>query len=262
MEKIFIVKEKLNKILDFINSINNVAITELEKEILLQKLKDVYFELSIIEVTKIEEGKDSKVIEQPVEQKVVKPEIVDKKVEEKPIINNEPEKTIVEEKPVVETKKDSFVPIDFFDLDEEESPEPKEVVFEKKEEVKKTQSVEQGNLFSSDNNSSSPKYLGEHLGQNKTSLNEALASQTSVQDLNARIKPVSDIRSAMSLGDRFLFVRELFNGSTDLFDETIANLNSLNSFDEAQSYMKSHFQWDIADSNVENFMNIVRRRYV
>ena len=54
MEKIFIVKEKLNKILDFINSINNVAITELEKEILLQKLKDVYFELSIIEVTKIE----------------------------------------------------------------------------------------------------------------------------------------------------------------------------------------------------------------
>ncbi len=247
MEKIFIVKEKLNKILDFINSINNVAITELEKEILLQKLKDVYFELSIIEVTKIEEEKDSKVIEQPVEQKVVKPEVVAEKVEEKP---------------VVETKKDSFVPIDFFDLDEEESPEPKDVVFEKKEEVKKTQSVEQGNLFSSDNNSSSPKYIGEHLGQNKTSLNEALASQTSVQDLNARIKPVSDIRSAMSLGDRFLFVRELFNGSTDLFDETIANLNSLNSFDEAQSYMKSHFQWDIADSNVENFMNIVRRRYV
>ena len=105
MEKIFIVKEKLNKILDFINSINNVAITELEKEILLQKLKDVYFELSIIEVTKIEEEKDSKVIEQPVEQKVVKPEVVAEKVEEKPIVNKEPEKTIVEEKPVVETKR-------------------------------------------------------------------------------------------------------------------------------------------------------------
>ena len=261
MEKIFNVKEKLNKILSFIDSINKGGISELEKEILLQKLKDVYFELSLIEVNKIEELKDSDKDEKPVE-KIIKPEVISEKVEEKPIINKEPEKPIVEEKPVVKTKKNSFVPIDFFDLDEEESPEPKDVVFEKKEEVKKTQSVEQGNLFSSDNNSSSPKYIGEHLGQNKTSLNEALASQTSVQDLNARIKPVSDIRSAMSLGDRFLFVRELFNGSTDLFDETIANLNSLNSFDEAQSYMKSHFQWDIADSNVENFMNIVRRRYV
>ena len=39
MEKIFIVKEKLNKILDFINSINNVAITELEKKFYYKNLK-------------------------------------------------------------------------------------------------------------------------------------------------------------------------------------------------------------------------------
>ncbi|HPX75234.1 MAG TPA: hypothetical protein PLW77_01485 [Bacteroidales bacterium] len=261
MEKIFNVKEKLNKILSFIDSINKGGISELEKEILLQKLKDVYFELSLIEVNKIEELKDSDKDEKPVE-KIIKPEVISEKVEEKPIINKEPEKPIVEEKAVVETKKDSFVPIDFFELDEEEKSDNKEVVIEKKEEVKKAQSVAQGSLFPSDNNLNASKPIGEQLGQNKTSLNEMLASQTSVQDLNARIKPVSDIRSAMGLGDRFLFVRELFDGNTDLFDETITNLNSLNSFDEAHNYVKSHFQWNMVDTNVENFMNIVRRRYV
>ena len=44
---------------------------------------------------------------------------------------------------------------------------------------------------------------------------------------------VEDIRQAISLGDRFLFQRELFAGNGELMQKTLDEINSLNSLSEA-----------------------------
>ncbi len=72
---------------------------------------------------------------------------------------------------------------------------------------------------------------------------------------------IDDIRRAMSLGDRFLFQRELFSGDGEKMNKTIDKLNSLTSMEEALEYIAKKFQWDKESQAYELFTNILKRRY-
>ncbi len=72
---------------------------------------------------------------------------------------------------------------------------------------------------------------------------------------------IADIRKAISLGDRFLFQRELFAGNGELMNKTIDKLNTLSSLDEALAYIGKHFSWDTESQAYELFVNILRRRF-
>ena len=74
-------------------------------------------------------------------------------------------------------------------------------------------------------------------------------------------KPVDDIRLAISLGDRFLFQRELFGQNAELMQRTLNELNALGSFDEAQAYINKHFNWDAESSTYQQFLITLHRRF-
>lgn len=71
---------------------------------------------------------------------------------------------------------------------------------------------------------------------------------------------VDDIRHAISLGDRFLFQRELFNGNGELMQKTLDDLNELGSFSDAMNYI-SRFDWNQESGSYELFLNVLRRRF-
>ena len=72
---------------------------------------------------------------------------------------------------------------------------------------------------------------------------------------------VKDIRSAISLNDRILFINFLFSEDPMAFQETLTKLNSMDSFDEAATYMMSAFpNWDWESDTVYRFMMALRRR--
>lgn len=73
--------------------------------------------------------------------------------------------------------------------------------------------------------------------------------------------PVKDIRQAISLGDRFLFQRELFAGNGEKMQKTLDDLNALDTLDEALEYIRSHFDWDKDATAVQLFENVLRRRF-
>ena len=75
------------------------------------------------------------------------------------------------------------------------------------------------------------------------------------------VPKVSDIKKAISLGDRFLFQRELFGGNGELMAKTIAELNKLSSLTEAEAYIMKHFIWDKESNTYELFYNILKRRW-
>ena len=76
------------------------------------------------------------------------------------------------------------------------------------------------------------------------------------------VPKVTDIKKAISLGDRFLFQRELFGGNGELMAKTIADLNRKNSLDEAEAYIQKRFPgWDKESSTYELFENILKRRW-
>lgn len=72
---------------------------------------------------------------------------------------------------------------------------------------------------------------------------------------------VEDIRQAISLGDRFLFQRELFSGNGELMQKTLDELNGLGSLSEAMEYVAKTFDWDKESTAVQLFENVLKRRF-
>ena len=73
-------------------------------------------------------------------------------------------------------------------------------------------------------------------------------------------KAVDDIRQAISLGDRFLYQRELFGQNAELMQRTLTELNALGSFDEAVAYI-NRFGWDTETSTYQQFIVTLHRRF-
>lgn len=73
-------------------------------------------------------------------------------------------------------------------------------------------------------------------------------------------KAVDDIRLAISLGDRFLYQRELFGQNAELMQKTLTELNELGSFDEAMTYI-SRFGWDTESTTYQQFLVTLHRRF-
>ena len=73
-------------------------------------------------------------------------------------------------------------------------------------------------------------------------------------------KAVADIRQAISLGDRFLYQRELFGQNAELMQKTLTELNALSSFDEAMEYIR-RFGWDTESNSYQQFIVTLHRRF-
>lgn len=72
---------------------------------------------------------------------------------------------------------------------------------------------------------------------------------------------VKNIRSAISLMDRALFINTLFKQDVALYDKTIAELNTLEDFNDAVVYVEDHFpDWNLSSDPVYSFMMSVRKK--
>ena len=73
--------------------------------------------------------------------------------------------------------------------------------------------------------------------------------------------PVKDIRSAISLNDRILFINTLFAEDPMVFQGAVAAINSMDSLDQVVDYVTDNFpQWNMESEIVYRFMMAVRRR--
>lgn len=73
--------------------------------------------------------------------------------------------------------------------------------------------------------------------------------------------PVKNIRSAISLYDRALFINTLFREDYALYDKTVGDLNAASSLEEAEKYLKTYFpDWNYGSEVVYGFMMAVRKK--
>ena len=72
--------------------------------------------------------------------------------------------------------------------------------------------------------------------------------------------PVKDILSAISLNDRVQFINVLFNGDPGLFQQARAQINAMETLDQAVEYVTSTYNWDLGSQVVYRFMMAVRRK--
>lgn len=71
-----------------------------------------------------------------------------------------------------------------------------------------------------------------------------------------------DLKKVITLNDRFLFCRELFSNDENLMSRTIADLNKQESFEASMDYLKEHFDWNVEDEHVTDFIACLKKSFV
>jgi hypothetical protein len=100
-------------------------------------------------------------------------------------------------------------------------------------------------------------------------INEKISSQLGDKALSKTeqlsLKPISDIKLAITLNDKLLYVKDLFNGYNLAYSEAIEILNRFNSFEEAMRFLKTNYitknNWDSKPATTEKFYTLLKRRY-
>ncbi len=87
------------------------------------------------------------------------------------------------------------------------------------------------------------------------------ADDTLASALNS--KKINDLKSAITLGDRFRFQRELFGGNGEKMNKAISDFNSFETMIEAQDYIAKNFvYWALDNDTVSDFIQLLQRRYL
>lgn len=94
----------------------------------------------------------------------------------------------------------------------------------------------------------------------KPTINDVMASEHAWRkDMPG--SPVRDIRSAISLNDRVIFINLLFNEDAQAFVNALTKINSMTTLDEVVDFICSEFpSWDLNSDLVYRFMMAVRRK--
>lgn len=72
---------------------------------------------------------------------------------------------------------------------------------------------------------------------------------------------VKDVRSAISLNDRVMFISSLFREDSMLFQDVVSKINAQTSIDKVTSYLEETFpEWNMDSELVYRFMMAVRRK--
>ena len=76
----------------------------------------------------------------------------------------------------------------------------------------------------------------------------------------AESSSVSSLHNAISVGDRFMLLRELFNGNEDLYDKTLDTLDAMDNLDDCIIYIAENFCWRSSSEGAKLIMDLLQRK--
>ena len=109
------------------------------------------------------------------------------------------------------------------------------------------------------------KEINETASGNNASLNDKL-KQTRI-DLGETLTevPIRDLKKAIGVNDRFLYINELFRGDESMYERSIKTINGFSILPEAEYWiqreLKVKLAWNDGHETVKQFTQLVKRRF-
>ena len=265
IDEIKILNEVIN---DQINSITNYSdlVPVIEIDILLDNIKKLYQSIKEFEkdqsnfinknITVVNNVKDNELSFE-----------LNGKIENAQVTINEENKSItadnikiiediVDKKNVIATTPNLFTRIET-----DERPDDKQYDARKK----KNQNLQKQtiDLFAETNNK---KTIADKYKDDKKSLNEIIAKDANNETIGAKMQktPISDLRTAIRINEKFLFINNLFDGDMQDYNNFIEILNNKNNLKEAKDFIKSiqeERSWNIYSESYLMLMDLIYRRF-
>lgn len=109
------------------------------------------------------------------------------------------------------------------------------------------------------------KEINDHVAEVSPSLNDKL--KVAAAELSDKLAegPVKDLRKAIGVNDRFLYINELFRGDEAMYERSIKTINSFSIYPEAEYWirreLKTKLGWKDSDDTVKQFDQLIKRRF-
>ncbi len=97
--------------------------------------------------------------------------------------------------------------------------------------------------------------------KSETILAKITPKNKSLNDVQPVNQTVQDAMRSISLNDRFLFQRELFDNNREAMTTMLSKLQSFSSFDLAESYLERNTTWDFRDDTVDKFLQMLKETF-
>lgn len=102
-----------------------------------------------------------------------------------------------------------------------------------------------------------PVRLGDVLGGKTTTLADKMADDSAPTTAFNRI---TDLRKAIGLNDKFLMIRDLFDGDAARYEDTITTLNEFDDLDECMIYIVENFVWNPDSEGAKLLVSLIERK--
>ncbi len=107
--------------------------------------------------------------------------------------------------------------------------------------------------------------VNDMIGAGGSSLNDKLKGN--VLDLATALNdtPVRDLKKAIGVNDRYVFINELFRGDEVMYERSIKTINGFRILPEAEYWMQRELKvklgWDENRQATRQFYQLVKRRF-
>ena len=172
------------------------------------------------------------------------------------------EKRVIDEKTRIKTEEG--VEKEYYNFEEEGDVDPEELEIEDLGETGKNVYEEQ--MVITEGTVATPVELmsEEHPGQTVNDiLSRNISQQTVAGQFNSR--QVKDLKGMISLNDKLLFVRDLFNGYSLAYSEALELLNRFDNFEAADNFLKQNYatknNWADKQDVTDKFYEVLNRRF-
>lgn len=153
-------------------------------------------------------------------------------------------------------------------VDSKENPIVNQVIIEEKniaiEDTRPDDPISESITPPASTESKRPMTINEMIQQQKK------AGLTNVHQFNTSIDRSTernlDLKTAVSLNDKLLFIKDLFNGYSLAYSEAVELLNRFDSFAEADAFLQTNYalknNWAAKPQTVDKLYTILRKKYV
>lgn len=110
------------------------------------------------------------------------------------------------------------------------------------------------------------KELNEVIGKESTSLNDKLFEQKREIGEKFNDEPLKDLKKAIGVNDRYIFITELFRGDEAMYERSLKTINHFTIYPEAEFWIQRELKlklgWLEDHVLVKQFDQLVRRRFL